>query len=90
MKGLPRLPAINKRGPVPPHVVIADYMREQIEAGHWAPLGDPIPSEIELSGAFDVARDTIRRSMKLLREEELIITVAQRGSYWTGKKAKRR
>jgi DNA-binding GntR family transcriptional regulator len=41
----------------------------------------PIPGETALAQRYDVARETVRRAMALLREEGWIYTVPQRGSY---------
>jgi len=40
-----------------------------------------IPTESELVDEFEVARTTARRAMSVLREEGLIYTVPNRGSY---------
>jgi GntR family transcriptional regulator len=34
---------------------------------------------------FEVSRDTARRAVALLREEGLVVTVPQRGTYVTGR-----
>jgi DNA-binding GntR family transcriptional regulator len=83
MYDLPPAPEINRRGPVPPHRIVADWLREQIAAGQWQPMEDPLPSEMDLSEHVQVARDTVRRAIKVLRDEGLVITVAQRGTYVT-------
>ena len=46
-------------------------------------VGDqaPLPSEKDLVGLFGVARDTTRRAIALLRDEGLVVTVPQRGTY---------
>ncbi|WP_101788783.1 GntR family transcriptional regulator [Nonomuraea indica] len=41
----------------------------------------PIPGETALAQRYDVARETVRRAMALLREEGWIYTVPQRGSF---------
>jgi DNA-binding GntR family transcriptional regulator len=41
----------------------------------------PIPSETTLVQQYDVARETVRRAVALLREEGWIYTVPQRGSF---------
>jgi GntR family transcriptional regulator len=83
MHELPPAPEINKRGPVPPHRIVADWLRKQITAGQWQPMEDPLPSEQKLSDHLDVARDTVRRAVAVLRDEGLVITVPQRGTYVT-------
>jgi len=81
MHKLPPAPEINKRGPVPPHRIVADWLRDQIKAGAWQPMQDPLPAEQTLSDHLGVARDTVRRAINVLREEGLVITVPQRGTY---------
>jgi DNA-binding GntR family transcriptional regulator len=41
----------------------------------------PIPSETTLVQQYDVARETVRRAVALLREEGWVYTVPQRGSF---------
>jgi DNA-binding GntR family transcriptional regulator len=43
----------------------------------------PVPSELQLQQEFSVARGTARKSIALLREEGLVITVPGRGSFVT-------
>jgi len=67
---------------VPPYQQIADWLRQQIIAGELRP-GQVIPSEKDLVDLFGVARTTARRTVALLREEGLVRTVPQRGTYVT-------
>jgi DNA-binding GntR family transcriptional regulator len=76
------IPQIDHRGPVSPYQQIADWLRQRITAGELRP-GQAIPSEKELVDLFGVARTTARRSVALLREEGLVRTVPQRGTYVT-------
>ncbi len=71
---------IDPLGPLPPYRQIAAILRRRIESGHYPP-DTRIPTESELVEAFEVARTTARRAIALLREEGLIYTVPQRGSY---------
>jgi GntR family transcriptional regulator len=41
----------------------------------------PLPSEKTLVDLFGVARDTARRAVQALRDEGLVRTVPQRGTY---------
>ena len=75
------VPEINRRGAAPPHRHIAAWLRTRIEAGEFRPGEDPLPSEKDLVGLFGVARDTARRSIQVLRDEGLVVTVPQRGTY---------
>lgn len=71
---------IDPTGPVPPYRQIADILRSRIESGEY-PKGTRIPTESEIVDTWEVARTTARRAIALLREQDLIETVPQRGSY---------
>jgi GntR family transcriptional regulator len=51
--------------------VIADDIRRRISAGEFA-AGRLLPSEAELSAAYEVSRVTIRKALELLRHESLV------------------
>jgi GntR family transcriptional regulator len=74
-------PTINPRGALPPYRQIAAWLRSRIEAGEFRPGEDPLPSEKDLIGLFGVARDTARRAIEVLRDEGLVETIPQRGTY---------
>ncbi len=59
---------------------IADEIAERIRNGSLQQRR-PIPSETTLMQQYDVARETARRAVGLLRERGWIYTVPQRGSY---------
>ena len=71
---------IDPTGPVPPYKQIAEIIRERIASGEYR-KGTRIPTESEMVETWEVARTTARRAIALLREEGLVETVAQRGSY---------
>jgi DNA-binding GntR family transcriptional regulator len=71
---------IDPTGPVAPYLQVANILRAEITSGKY-PKGSRIPTESELVERFEVARSTARRSIAVLREEGLIQTVPQRGSY---------
>ena len=75
---------IDPLGPLPPYRQIAAILRRRIESGQYQP-DTRIPTESEIVDAFEVARTTARRAIAVLREEGLIYTVPQRGSYVTRK-----
>lgn len=58
---------------------IADELRVRVEAGEFA-AGRLLPSESELSGAYDASRVTVRKALELLRAEGLID--ARQGFGW--------
>jgi GntR family transcriptional regulator len=71
---------IDPIAPVPPYRQIADILRRRIASGQHPP-DTRIPTESELVEEFEVARTTARRAVAVLREEGLIYTVPNRGSY---------
>lgn len=58
---------------------IADELRRRVEGGDLA-AGALLPSESELSVAYDVSRVTVRKALELLRDEGLID--ARQGFGW--------
>jgi GntR family transcriptional regulator len=73
-------PEIEYRGTLPPYQQVAAWLRGRIESGELRP-GQVLPSEKELMDLTGLARVTIRKTMRVLREEGLIVTIVQRGSY---------
>jgi GntR family transcriptional regulator len=71
---------VDHRDPTPLYVQLAGVLRADISAGKLAPH-DPVPSESYLEQEHEVSRATVRRAMALLREEGLIYTLPQRGSF---------
>ncbi|MCP3822910.1 GntR family transcriptional regulator [Streptomyces sp. A3M-1-3] len=66
--------------PRAPYMRVRDALAADIAAGTYAP-GSPIPSEAELCERFGVARETARRTVRVLRERGLIRTEWGRGSF---------
>lgn len=75
-----RVTKIDPTGPMPPYRQIAAIIRARIEAGQY-PKGTRIPTESEIVETWEVARTTARRAVALLRDEGLVHTVPQRGTY---------
>jgi GntR family transcriptional regulator len=71
---------IDPIAPVPPYRQIAEIIRRRIGAGEYRP-DTRIPTESEIVGEFEVARSTTRRAVAVLRDEGLVYTVPNRGSY---------
>jgi DNA-binding GntR family transcriptional regulator len=82
-----RADRIDPIAPVPPYRQIAAIIRRRIDSGRYRP-DTRIPTESELVEEFEVARTTTRRAVAVLREEGLIYTVPNRGSYVASKKPK--
>jgi GntR family transcriptional regulator len=76
-----KVPVINQRGAEPPYRQIAAWLRARIEADEFRPGEDPLPSEKDLVDLFGVARDTARRAVQALRDDGLVVTIPQRGTY---------
>ncbi len=55
-------------------------MVDQIESGKWQP-GTKLPSEIELSSSFNVSRNILRESMKILVNFEILTSKAGIGTF---------
>lgn len=65
---------------MPVYRQLADLLREAIDSGALAE-GRPLPSESALMGEHGVSRDTVRKAVRLLRDEGLVVTVQGKGSY---------
>ena len=61
------------------YVQLADDLAAKIAAGDF-PVGSRLPSEVELSGTYGVAKMTVRRALEVLRERGLVRTLHGRGS----------
>lgn len=70
---------IDPTGPVPPYRQVAEILRERIASGALR-KGARI-TESDLTEEFEIARNTARRALALLRDEGLLYTVPTRGSY---------
>lgn len=62
------------------YVQIADHIAARITAGDL-PGGQRLPPERDLATHYRAAYSTIRKSMGLLRERGLIVTMHGRGTY---------
>lgn len=72
--------SIDRDGPIPPYRQIAGILRQRIEAGEIPP-GRRIPSLVELEAEFEVARDTLRKAVQVLKDEGLVETVTGMGVF---------
>ncbi|WBB79756.1 GntR family transcriptional regulator [Micromonospora sp. WMMD882] len=75
---------IDHDGPTPLYVQVADAVEARIGAGELLP-NRPIPSENQLVQEYGVARGTARKTIQLLRERGLVVTVVGRGTYVVAK-----
>lgn len=74
------VPVINPGGPELVYVVIADHIAGQIQAGRLA-SGARIPGELEMAATYGVARMTVARAVRELRERGLVQTVRGKGTF---------
>lgn len=72
--------------PVHPYRQIAEIIKRRILSGQYPP-NTRIPTETELVETYEVARTTARRAVKVLRDEGLVYTVPQRGTYVSDRSA---
>jgi GntR family transcriptional regulator len=71
---------IDRWNPEPVYLQLAAILRGQIERAELVPR-QPLPSESYLTGHYGVSRGTARRAVQVLRDEGLVVTIAQRGTY---------
>jgi GntR family transcriptional regulator len=70
---------IDRESGRPLYQQLADILRSKINDGSYPP-GKLIPSETFLQQEYDLARDTVRAALDILREEELVVTYPGRGT----------
>lgn len=74
---------------VPLYIQIAESLLDQIESGELAP-GDRLPPERELSKLFGVNRMTLRRALRMLETQGLLIRRQGSGTYVAEPKIERK
>ena len=72
--------SIDRDGPTPVYVQLAGILRAGIEAGDYPP-GRALPSETTLMQEHGLARETVRKAVRVLRDEGLVQIVQGRGAY---------
>lgn len=72
--------ARNSPGPIPLYRRIYNDLRAKIDAGEYMP-DDRLPSELELSRAYNVSRITSRQALDLLSAEGLLVRRQGMGSF---------
>lgn len=70
------------------YLEIADNLAGRIQAGEFKP-GKPLPGERQLAEEFGVALNTIRRALVELRDRDLVVTLAAKGTYVRVRKQRR-
>jgi GntR family transcriptional regulator of arabinose operon len=70
----------NSKTFIPPASDLAARLRERIRGGGFA-LGAPLPTERKLAEQFGISRGTVRRALRLLQREHLIVRQQGRGTF---------
>lgn len=71
---------LDRDGPVPIYVQIADLIKQRIQEGELSP-GDAVMSEAEMETEYGIARTTARRVARELRERGLAYTIQGEGTF---------
>jgi GntR family transcriptional regulator len=72
--------SIDRDGPSPVYLQLAAILRARIESGELPP-GRRVPSETTLMQEYGLARETVRKAVRVLRDEGLVQIVQGRGAY---------
>jgi GntR family transcriptional regulator len=59
---------------------IKSLITQSLMSGEWGP-GEPIPSEIELAGRFNVSQGTVRKAINELADQNLLIRHQGKGTF---------
>ena len=70
---------VDHGAPEPAYQQLSAILRAKIAEGAWR--SGPLPSVKQLQQEYDVGRDTVLRSIDILRAEGLVFTVPRRGTY---------
>jgi len=70
----------------PKYAQVIDELRRRIESGEYPP-GSLLPSEHQLSDEFQIARPTVVRALRVLRQDGWIDTQQGKGSFVRGRPA---
>jgi GntR family transcriptional regulator len=73
---------VDKEGMTPAYQQLAAILRRAIERGDYPPHRK-IPSEATLMQEHDLARETVRKAVRVLAAEGLVTVVQGRGVYVT-------
>ena len=76
---------IDRASPVPIYKQLAEIFRRQIEIQELLPV-EPFPTEEKLIQTYQISRITIRKALKLLVDEGLIVRQSGKGTFISQKK----
>lgn len=79
-KSVAHIDAIDRGSYEPVYSQLANILRRQIAEGVYRP-GDQLPSEAELCRMYDVSPMTVRRSINLLADQDVVSTAQGRGTF---------
>lgn len=79
-EGLRRPGAIDRDAFEPAYSQLANILKAQIAAGAFRP-GDQLPSEAQLCRTFGVSPMTVRRSINLLADQDVVSTAQGKGTF---------
>jgi GntR family transcriptional regulator len=71
---------IDRNAYEPAYAQLANILKEQIANGEFRP-GDQLPSEAQLCRQYGISPMTVRRSINLLADQEVVNTVQGRGTF---------
>lgn len=71
---------IDHEGAEFPYLQLAAILRERITAGEYPP-GGKLPTIIEITAQTGLTAMTIRRAMRMLADEGLIVIIPGRGTF---------
>lgn len=74
---------IDHEGPVPVFRQMAEIIRARIARGDWQP-NRPIPSEAQLVQTYGIARETVRKAIRVLVDDGVVFVVHGRGTFVAG------
>ena len=62
------------------HAQVTDFVREKVYARQWG-VSEPIPSEHELAEMLGLSRGTVKRGLRTLVDEGLLVQQSGRGTF---------
>ena len=71
---------INKSSSIPLYQQLYEKLRDEINEGRY-PAGSRLPTEAELSEAYQVSRVTVRKAMEQLEKEDLLVRKVGKGTF---------
>lgn len=75
-----KLTFIKENSPQPLYQQVADWMLENIRAGHWV-KGDKLLAEEDLAKQINVSRGTLRNAIAVMIKQGLLIQVQGKGTF---------